>query len=112
VTVDTVLADGEYVTALWTFRGTHTGAPFGGLPPTGARLEMGGMTLWRIVDGRISEEWTEFDEHGAYAMVLSQLKGALVALALAAVALIILVERLSWAVIRRLVRRRPVPQSP
>jgi predicted ester cyclase len=57
---------------MWTFQGTHTDWGHAGLPPTGARQEMRGMTIMRVVDGRILEEWTEFDEGGAYLQILGQ----------------------------------------
>ncbi|MFZ0136827.1 MAG: ester cyclase, partial [Candidatus Sulfotelmatobacter sp.] len=61
ITVDLMVAEGDLVTVVWTFRGTNTAAGYG-LPPTGARIELRGITVWRIVDGKIREEWTSFDE--------------------------------------------------
>jgi steroid delta-isomerase-like uncharacterized protein len=99
MTVNKQVAEGDYVTTMWTFQGTHTAWGYAGLPPTGARLEMRGMTIMRVVDGRILEEWTEFDEGGAYLQILGQVKGALLIVLLLFVALVIAVERgLVWAV--------------
>ena len=33
-----------------------------GLPATGKRAELSGITIWRIVDGKIKEEWSAFDQ--------------------------------------------------
>jgi len=37
MTIDLLLAKDEFVTAVWSFRGTHMG-PGLGLPPTGANI--------------------------------------------------------------------------
>jgi steroid delta-isomerase-like uncharacterized protein len=70
MTVDAMVAEGDYVTVLWTFHGTHTAWGYGGLPPTGARVEMRGITIWRVINGRIHDEWTSFNAMGAYMQVL------------------------------------------
>ncbi len=98
ISVDMLVAEGDLVTALWTFRGTHTHEGYAGLPATGARVEMRGMTIWRVVDGRIRDEWTTFNELGAYRQVLSRLKWVLAGiLALAVVAIVALERSAVWA---------------
>lgn len=95
-------AEGDLVTAVWVFRGTHTGAGYDGLPPTGVKLELRGITVWRIVDGKIREEWTSFDLLQAARQFVSQLKWQLIGLLAVAVIL-------GWGlcgIIRRL-RRSP-----
>jgi len=67
------------VTVLWTFRGTHTRAGYGGLPATGARIEMRGMTFG-IVDGKIHDEWTTFNELKAFSQMAAQVKWQLAAM--------------------------------
>jgi hypothetical protein len=32
------------------------------LPATGKQVEQAGITIWRIVDGKIKEEWSAFDQ--------------------------------------------------
>ena len=94
-------SDGDLVTAVWVFRGTHTGSGYDGLPPTGVKLELRGITVWRIVDGKIREEWTEFDELQAAQQFVTQLKWPL--LGFLFVALI-----LAWTFCRVILRlRRP-----
>jgi steroid delta-isomerase-like uncharacterized protein len=94
-------AEGDLVTAVWVFRGTHTGSGYDGLPPTGVKLELRGITVWRIVDGKIREEWTEFDQLRAAQQFVTQLKWPL--LGFLFVALI-----LAWAFCRFFLRmRRP-----
>ena len=48
------------------FKEPHTGSGYEGLPTTGTKVEVRGITIWRIVEGRIVEEWSSFSETGAY----------------------------------------------
>jgi steroid delta-isomerase-like uncharacterized protein len=56
-----LIADGDLVAIYWIARGTNTGAG-NGLPATGKKAELAGITIWRIVDGKIKEEWSAFDQ--------------------------------------------------
>jgi steroid delta-isomerase-like uncharacterized protein len=62
-TVDQVIAEGDRVVVQFTGRGTNTGAG-NGLPATGKRVEVTGVTIFRIVNSKIVEEWSEFDMWG------------------------------------------------
>src|SRR5690348_15961118 len=53
MSVQEMVAEGDKVAVLWTFQGTHTGSGYEGLPATGTKVEVRGITIWRIVDGRI-----------------------------------------------------------
>jgi len=92
ITVDLMVAEGDLVTVVWTARGTNS-VPIGRLPATGVRIEERGITVWRIVDGKIREEWTSFDLLHIVRAVISQLKWTLISLACAAVVLVWLVIR-------------------
>jgi steroid delta-isomerase-like uncharacterized protein len=92
ITADLMVAEGDLVTVVWTFRGTNTAAGYG-LPPTGARIELRGITVWRIVDGKIREEWTSFDELQAARQIVTQLKWPLLGLLAAAVILLWIFSR-------------------
>jgi steroid delta-isomerase-like uncharacterized protein len=61
MTVDKMVAEGDLVTVLWSGRGTNTGTG-NGIPATSKKIEGRGITIWRIVDGKIREEWSEFDQ--------------------------------------------------
>lgn len=61
MSADLLIAEGGLVTVLWTGRGTNTGTG-NGLPATGKPLSGRGITIWRIVDGKITEEWSAFDQ--------------------------------------------------
>jgi len=56
-----LIADGDLVAVYWIARGTNTGTG-NGLPATGKKAEQSGITIWRIVDGKIKEEWSAFDQ--------------------------------------------------
>jgi predicted ester cyclase len=61
MTVLKEIAEGDLVTVLYEGTGTNTGEG-NGLPATGRGIEGRGITIWRIVKGRITEEWSEFDQ--------------------------------------------------
>lgn len=56
-----LIAENDLVTVYWIARGTNTGTG-NGLPATGKKAELAGITIWRIVDGKIKEEWSAFDQ--------------------------------------------------
>jgi len=61
ITPEKLIAEDDLVTIYWIARGTNTGTG-NGLPATGKRAELSGITIWRIVDGKIKEEWSAFDQ--------------------------------------------------
>lgn len=71
VSVLRTVADGELVAVHWRGDGTNSVAAQG-LPGTGARLSMDGMTFFRFANGRIVEEWSVMD----MASVMRQLAAA------------------------------------
>lgn len=60
VTLQQMVAEGDYVAVLATYSGTQTGA-MGEFPPTGEYAEMRFLALFRIEDGMIAELWVEWD---------------------------------------------------
>ncbi len=63
MTIEDVIASGDQVVTRWTARGTHQGE-LQGIPPTGKQVTVTGMTLARIENGQIVEEWNNFDQLG------------------------------------------------
>ena len=59
-TLNNLLADGDMVSTRFTIRGTHQG-PLFGIPATGKPIMITGMSLLRLRDGKIVENWNEVD---------------------------------------------------
>jgi steroid delta-isomerase-like uncharacterized protein len=60
IAVNHMVAEGDLVAVHWTAWGTNT-QPGMGLPATGKRIKVSGMTIFRFKAGKISEEWSAWD---------------------------------------------------
>lgn len=60
VRVIQLIAEGEYVTCLFTAEGTHTGS-LRGMPPTGKAFTVTAAEVHRLVDGLVVESWLADD---------------------------------------------------
>ena len=60
-TVEDQMSDGDQVVTRWTARATHSGE-FDGIQPTGNSIMFTGITISRLENGRLVEEWENFDE--------------------------------------------------
>ena len=59
-----MVAEGDLLAVRWRMTGTHLGelvGPTMTIPPTGKRLDMWGMSMYRIEDGMAKEIWERFD---------------------------------------------------
>ena len=63
VTVEDVFAAGDRVALRWSGTMTHTGDTLG-LPATGKTVHSTGITIARIVEGKIVEGWDNWDQLG------------------------------------------------
>lgn len=61
VFVDRIFGEGEMVAVHWSARGTNSVAA-AGLPGSGRRIKVEGMTIFRFEEGRIVEEWSLTDQ--------------------------------------------------
>jgi steroid delta-isomerase-like uncharacterized protein len=64
VTVDRVIASGDYVVVEFTGRGTHTGTlvtSMGDIPPTGRSLTLQLCDVMEFKDGKVQSQTTYFD---------------------------------------------------
>jgi predicted ester cyclase len=59
-------AEGDLVADHATFRGTHSGAPFQGIEPSGAPFTFTQTTICRIEGGKIAEIWEDWDGRGLF----------------------------------------------
>ena len=60
VTVQRLVAQDDFVAALATYSGTHTG-PMGQIPATGKAVSVPFLAMFRIEAGEIVELWAEWD---------------------------------------------------
>jgi steroid delta-isomerase-like uncharacterized protein len=63
ITIEEQIADDQGVATRWSAKGTHEGDLMG-MAPTGKQATVTGITIDRIVDGRIAESWTNWDTLG------------------------------------------------
>jgi predicted ester cyclase len=56
-----VFGSGDRIASRYISTGTHAGA-FWGIEPTGRRIEIQEISIFRITEGRIAEQWCMFDE--------------------------------------------------
>jgi len=61
--VEDIVATEDKAVVRWSSEGTHLG-PYFGAPPTGQRLATSGITIFRIEDGMVVEEWIQSDMLG------------------------------------------------
>lgn len=60
VTIENQIAEGDFVMTRVVYQGTNKGS-FQGIPASGKKIKVSGMSLQHIVNGKVVEEWDEFD---------------------------------------------------
>ena len=63
ITIDQMIAEGDYVAARWTATGTHQGELMG-IAATGKQATVTGLELHRFENGRVAESWINWDTLG------------------------------------------------
>lgn len=58
--IEEIVAEGDLVVVRWTIRGTHVGE-WRGIAPTGKPINVTGMNMYRLVDGKVTASWGEED---------------------------------------------------
>ena len=61
IVIEDMIAEGDKVVTRIRLSGVHRGE-LEGIPPTGKRFSVIAYTVFRLVDGRIAEEWELLDE--------------------------------------------------
>jgi predicted ester cyclase len=56
LTIEDLVVEGDRVALRYRLQGTHRG-PYLGVAPTGVGFDVEGLTLLRLADGRVAEEW-------------------------------------------------------
>jgi steroid delta-isomerase-like uncharacterized protein len=62
-TIEEVVAEGDSVAFRFVATGTHRGA-LQGIPPTNKQFQINGLTIARVIDGKVSELWEALDQLG------------------------------------------------
>ncbi|HET7037474.1 MAG TPA: ester cyclase [Thermomicrobiaceae bacterium] len=57
------VAQGDLVCNRWTIHGTHQGELMG-IPPTGKRVQVPGIDIVRVAQGKLVEHWATLDQVG------------------------------------------------
>jgi steroid delta-isomerase-like uncharacterized protein len=60
VTIEELVAEGDKVAVRRSYAGTHRGELLG-IPPTGKQMRLGGISIFRLADGKIAEQWEQLD---------------------------------------------------
>ena len=60
IVVEDTIAEADKVVIRWSGSATHKG-PFLDIPPTGKRVTLEGITIFRVVKGRVAEQWGELN---------------------------------------------------
>ena len=63
-TIEDQVAEGDKVVTRWRASGTHQGETEGLGPPTGNRMEMTGISIERLSEGKVVESWDNYDAMG------------------------------------------------
>jgi predicted ester cyclase len=63
--IEDLIAEGDKVVARLTTSGTHQGV-FLGLSPTGKRVMVTGIEIFRLAGGKIVEHWNTYDDLGLF----------------------------------------------
>ncbi len=61
--IEDMLAEGDKVAARWRFRATNSGS-FQGMPPTGKAVDVTATGIFRVVDGKVTDNWVNLDALG------------------------------------------------
>jgi predicted ester cyclase len=63
ITIKDLIGEGDKVVGRLLGSGTNTG-PFAGQPPTGKKIQIRSIRIWRIADNKIVETWAMQDRLG------------------------------------------------
>jgi steroid delta-isomerase-like uncharacterized protein len=63
LTIEDIISEGETVMTRWSCRGTHKG-DLRGIAPTGKQVNISGVTIARLANGKFAEGWVNWDALG------------------------------------------------
>ena len=73
IVVDELVAEGDRVMSRIRLTGIHA-HELGGIPPSGNEVNVTAYTVFRLVDGKIAEEWELLDQLGMMMQIGMELK--------------------------------------
>ena len=68
MTVEDCFGAGDMVAARWSGEMSHTGHGLG-IDPSGATLELSGLTMVRFANGQVVETWDQWDKLGMFKQI-------------------------------------------
>ena len=78
--IDELIEAGDKVVTRWNCRATHRGELMS-VAPTGKTINIGGIVISRIANGKIAEDWEQFDQFNMFkqvgALTLAQARAAI-----------------------------------
>jgi len=63
ITHEDTISQGDKVVIRWTVTGTHQGE-LQGVPPSGRRVTVTGIDIFRVAGGKLAELWQNYDQLG------------------------------------------------
>lgn len=63
LTIENIISEGDTVMARWSCQATHKGE-LSGIPATGIRIAITGISIARFSSGKIAEGWVQWDALG------------------------------------------------
>ncbi|MGZ4892477.1 MAG: ester cyclase [Halobacteriota archaeon] len=63
IDVEDTIAEADKVVIRWSGHATHKG-PFLDMPPTGKRVTLEGIAIFRVEKGKVAEQWGELNLYG------------------------------------------------
>jgi steroid delta-isomerase-like uncharacterized protein len=73
IVIDDIIASGNYVVTRWQARGVHSNELLG-VPPSGKTIEFNGMAWTKIVNGKITENWTNWNMNYLLNQVITEIE--------------------------------------
>lgn len=68
LSIEDEIAEDDKVVVRWSFSGTHQGSLLG-IPPSGKKVKWTGITIYRIKEGKVTEEVGEEDFLGFFRQI-------------------------------------------
>jgi predicted ester cyclase len=73
IVIEELIGEGDWIAARATTHGTHQGTIFG-IAPTGKTIAVSGLTMVKIVDGKLTESWVKNDIASLMAQLGAQVR--------------------------------------